>query len=377
MCYNSARIKVFIVLSLTVLFYSCANQQSKQIEENVPVLPTETTQREGKIYQLSEKCLALLAYGLLSDDIFDVPFGGACKDIVSDTLADYLKDKKRAFKRWQISGVIPDKDTYVESNDYTNIGDNFHLLGELIYSRMLIGDLVCGKCGTLTLDNTIIQYGRNNVFVWRLRILHEIKHLLGEQRSLNFESLIRTESYKEMFSYLDTTLNIKRWCEEAEGSVQNLRPRLTSDYSKDDYLLRYYNTRCDGGIYESADGVLFNGDKTVLIRYPTSVQGAYTIPPNVKVIKNWAFMECVGLTSLIIPNSVTSVGEAAFFGCTGLISITAQNPIPPSVPHEVDVIVDKEKNRHTCLYVPKGSVNAYNTTKGWRDFECIEKIGEL
>ena len=42
---------------------------------------------------------------------------------------------------------------------------------------------------------------------------------------------------------------------------------------------------------------------------------------------NYAFLDCSGLTSLILPSSVTSIGESAFSGCSGLTSLT----IPSSV----------------------------------------------
>ncbi|MBP5423103.1 MAG: leucine-rich repeat domain-containing protein [Paludibacteraceae bacterium] len=60
-----------------------------------------------------------------------------------------------------------------------------------------------------------------------------------------------------------------------------------------------------------------------------------TIPANAKIainegtkgIKCSAFLDCVGLTSITIPNSVTSIGHSAFSGCSGLTSITLPNSI--------------------------------------------------
>ena len=52
-----------------------------------------------------------------------------------------------------------------------------------------------------------------------------------------------------------------------------------------------------------------------------------TIPDSVTSIRGSAFSGCTGLTSVTIGNSVTSIGEGAFERCTGLTSIT----IPDSV----------------------------------------------
>ena len=82
--------------------------------------------------------------------------------------------------------------------------------------------------------------------------------------------------------------------------------------------------------YSDIDGIMFNKDKTSLIKYPCdkeTTNEAYIIPTSVTSIGDDAFEYCYGLTSVTIPDSVTSIGERAFFGCTGLTSVR----IPKSV----------------------------------------------
>jgi hypothetical protein len=77
----------------------------------------------------------------------------------------------------------------------------------------------------------------------------------------------------------------------------------------------------DNPQYSSADGVLFNKDKTILIRYPKGKQGAYAIPNSVKTIGTGAFRECTGLTSVTIPESVKKIEWGTFEDCTRLTSV--------------------------------------------------------
>ena len=52
-----------------------------------------------------------------------------------------------------------------------------------------------------------------------------------------------------------------------------------------------------------------------------------TIPNSVKSIGDYAFRYCSGLTSVTIPNSVTSIGVEAFRDCSGLTSVTIPNSV--------------------------------------------------
>jgi uncharacterized delta-60 repeat protein len=79
--------------------------------------------------------------------------------------------------------------------------------------------------------------------------------------------------------------------------------------------------------YGSMAGVLFNKSQTMVIQCPGGKAGSYTIPNTVTTIGDYAFYQCISLTSVAIPNGVTSIGDAAFSVCTSLTSVT----IPSSV----------------------------------------------
>ena len=51
------------------------------------------------------------------------------------------------------------------------------------------------------------------------------------------------------------------------------------------------------------------------------------IPNSVTTIGEWAFAKCRSLTSLEIPNSVTTIGESAFSRCSGMTSVVIPNSV--------------------------------------------------
>ena len=77
----------------------------------------------------------------------------------------------------------------------------------------------------------------------------------------------------------------------------------------------------------SADGVMFDKERTTLIRYPPGKVGTYAIPNRVTRIGDSSFHGCTNLTGITIPDGVVSIGGHAFTECTGLSLIN----IPASV----------------------------------------------
>ena len=75
----------------------------------------------------------------------------------------------------------------------------------------------------------------------------------------------------------------------------------------------------DNPTYSSNEnGVLFNKEKTELIRCPGGFSGTYEIPDSVTKVGAYAFSDCADLTNVIIPDTLSRIGDYAFYNCTGL-----------------------------------------------------------
>jgi len=128
-------------------------------------------------------------------------------------------------------------------------------------------------------------------------------------------------------------------------------------------------------LIETATNTLLKGcNNTAIPNSVTSIENSafsdcsglttIEIPNSVTSIGECAFISCSGLTSLIIGNSVNSIGYSAFFGCSGLTSmiVLAENP-PTLGTHIFDGV-----NKSIPVYVPVGTVSAYQAASGWSEF---------
>ena len=95
-----------------------------------------------------------------------------------------------------------------------------------------------------------------------------------------------------------------------------------------------------------------------------------TIPNSVTTIGNYVFYDCYRLTEVTIPNSVTSIGEYAFDSCWNLDTIISLNPTPPVCANSNSFY---NYSRPT-LYIPKDSYAKYFIDDVWGRFTNIKKI---
>ena len=80
--------------------------------------------------------------------------------------------------------------------------------------------------------------------------------------------------------------------------------------------------------YSAAAGVLFNKEKTMLVRFPPkSPEKRYTVPDGIKIIGKHAFQNARNLTEIILPDTLESIDDSAFDDCKNLRRITIPNTV--------------------------------------------------
>lgn len=92
----------------------------------------------------------------------------------------------------------------------------------------------------------------------------------------------------------------------------------------------------------------------------------------ITLIDEYAFRDCINLTSITIPSKVTQFGNywntesKCFYGCTALKEVHIKNPNPPAILEDTfSVYAD------ATLYVPIGSKEAYQNHSIWGKFGTI------
>lgn len=122
-------------------------------------------------------------------------------------------------------------------------------------------------------------------------------------------------------------------------------PSGVTEISPDAFIgcseLSYIDVSEDNKEFTSIQGVLFNKDKTELIKYPEGRNNeVYTIPNGVKVIKSCAFKNCNKLKQIKFSKSLQSIEYEAFNSCINLSDIK----IPSNVTEIQEEVFSNCKN---------------------------------
>jgi hypothetical protein len=95
---------------------------------------------------------------------------------------------------------------------------------------------------------------------------------------------------------------------------------------------------------------------TMLIQFPGSKAGSYTIPNSVTHIGDSAFGRCASLISVTIPDSLTDIAITPFGGCTSLTAINV-DVLNPNYSSLDGVMFDKGQT--TLIQCPEGKTGSY------------------
>ena len=139
--------------------------------------------------------------------------------------------------------------------------------------------------------------------------------------------------------------------------------------------------------YCSKNGVLFNKDKSVLIKYPVQKTGAtYTLPASVSAIASMAFKDNSALSYVVIESEISVIGLEAFYNCSHLSLIYFSNVYAPTMVMEnaFTTFVSVDEAEGDTVFIPRtriGYTNGYyengkNGEKGWKNYESTYSIAE-
>ena len=84
------------------------------------------------------------------------------------------------------------------------------------------------------------------------------------------------------------------------------------------YYLKDIRVSAQNSYYSNVDGILFNKQRTVIVRVPVSYGGSYMIPEGVISIGSYAFSECKNISEVLFPSTLTRIGESAFRNCKNI-----------------------------------------------------------
>ena len=221
-----------------------------------------------------ENCFTIISKGTTEWDISQNE-DGTVKAVLDEETGTLTIEGTGAMKNWNSSSSVPWKNVR-ESIQKVIIKEGVTSIGSYAFSG----------CSSLTSIN--IPEGVTNIVVY---------------------------AFKDCSSL--TSINIPSSVTSIGGSAFEGCSSLTS-----------INVNESNKKYSSESGILFNKNKTEIIKYPIGKkETTYTIPSSVTSIGSAAFADCSSLMSIEIPEGVTSIEYSAFFFCSSLTSIE----IPSSV----------------------------------------------
>jgi hypothetical protein len=98
----------------------------------------------------------------------------------------------------------------------------------------------------------------------------------------------------------------------------------------------------------------------------------FDCPPDMHTIGDGAFGSCSALEHITLGKDIINIGAGAFAACYNIKTITCNN----TAPHTIDDtwangVFATEVTNNALLIVPRGSLDIYKSTDGWKNFVHI------
>lgn len=141
--------------------------------------------------------------------------------------------------------------------------------------------------------------------------------LLTALQPLMKDSEINTLLYIFLLAYATKTLAMASFRLFSVSIPEYVPIKISTEVTEDDLA----------EAIEDEHGVKYSKDGKRLLEAVKNLEGEYRIRVGTICICDYAFVDCLSLVAVDIPNSVTKIGESAFCLCTGLESITIPNSV--------------------------------------------------
>lgn len=143
---------------------------------------------------------------------------------------------------------------------------------------------------------------------------------IGEGAFINCKNLkeIRLPNSIDSFN-----LRAISWCNSLERIYlpKSIKEFLDTDIIECDEL-KNFCVDISNPYFCSVDGVIFNKEKTILIRYPPGKkETSYSVPESVLIIGEYAFGNCKNLININLPKGLKYICDHAFECCSKLESV--------------------------------------------------------
>ncbi len=136
------------------------------------------------------------------------------------------------------------------------------------------------------------------------------------------------------------------------------------------------------GIEAIEDDAFFYNTEITTLELPSTLQTigvqafqgcsnlqSIVLPASLTSIGENAFRGCRNLQTMELPANLTSIGNNAFYACRNLAEITCRAEVPPTLGTDAF----KQVTTTIPVYVPCGSLAAYQSAEGWSTFTNIQE----